>query len=206
MEGILSMNNAKMYYFEKEDILHLIVSDEPEANSVEISPNITAELNDEGELIGIEIINASSFLRDSILESVQGKLLTLAVADIELINPKEQTLKPMKINALVDTGAITLCIPEHIVLQLKLEALEQREVTTADGKKRLVPYVGPVQIRFENRNCFTGALVLGDSVLLGAVPLEDMDLVINPRLQTITVNPESPNIPAALVKCSCLSI
>ena len=79
MEGILSMNNAKMYYFEKEDILHLIVSDEPEANSVEISPNITAELNDEGELIGIEIINASSFLRDSILESVQGKLLTLAV-------------------------------------------------------------------------------------------------------------------------------
>lgn len=123
----------------------------------------------------------------------------LVYADIELINPKEQTLKPMKINALVDTGAITLCIPEHIVLQLKLEALEQREVTTADGKKRLVPYVGPVQIRFENRNCFTGALVLGDSVLLGAVPLEDMDLVINPRLQTITVNPESPNIPAALV-------
>ena len=79
MEGILSMNNAKMYYFEKKDILHLIVSDEPEANSVEISPNITAELNDEGELIGIEIINASSFLRDSILESVQGKLLGLAV-------------------------------------------------------------------------------------------------------------------------------
>lgn len=77
--GILSMNNAKMYYFEKEDILHLMVSDEPEANSVEISPDITAELNDTGELIGIEIINASSFLRDSILESVQGKLLALAV-------------------------------------------------------------------------------------------------------------------------------
>jgi uncharacterized protein YuzE len=79
MEGILSMNNVKMYYFEKKDILHLIVSDEPEANSVEISPNITAELNDEGELIGIEIINASAFLRDSILESVQGKLLNLAI-------------------------------------------------------------------------------------------------------------------------------
>ena len=123
----------------------------------------------------------------------------LVYADIELINPKEQTLKPIKINALVDTGAITLCIPEHIVLQLKLETLEQREVTTSDGKKRLVPYAGPIQVRFENRNCFTGALVLGDSVLLGAVPLEDMDLVINPRLQTITVNPESPNIPAVVV-------
>jgi hypothetical protein len=56
-----------------------MVSDEPEANSVEISPNIAAELNDEGELIGIEIIDASSFLRDSILESVQGKLLNLAI-------------------------------------------------------------------------------------------------------------------------------
>lgn len=73
------MNNAKMNYFEKEDILHLVVSDEPEANSVEISPNITAELNDLGELIGIEIINASSFLRDSILESVQGKFLNLSI-------------------------------------------------------------------------------------------------------------------------------
>jgi clan AA aspartic protease len=62
----------------------------------------------------------------------------LVYADIELINPKEQTLRPMKINALVDTGAITLCIPEHIVLQLKLEALEQREVTTADGNEAVV--------------------------------------------------------------------
>lgn len=124
----------------------------------------------------------------------------LVYANIELINPKNATLKPMPVTALVDTGAITLCIPEHVVLQLNLETLEQREVTTADGAKRLVPYVGPVQIRFENRNCFTGALVLGDAVLLGAVPLEDMDLVINPRLQTLTVNPDSPNIPAALVK------
>ncbi|MFN5516329.1 MAG: clan AA aspartic protease [Cyanobacteriota bacterium] len=123
----------------------------------------------------------------------------LIYAAIELINPKEPALKPMALNALVDTGAITLCIPEHIVLQLNLETLEQREVTTADGRKRLVPYVGPVQIRFENRNCFTGALALGDSVLLGAVPLEDMDLVINPRLQRVTVNPDSPNIPAAVV-------
>jgi clan AA aspartic protease len=128
----------------------------------------------------------------------------LVYANIELINPKEQALKPIKVNALIDTGAITLCIPEHIVLQLKLETLEQREVTTADGKKSLVDYVGPIQVRFENRNCFTGALVLGDSVLLGAIPLEDMDLVVNPRLQTITVNPENPNIPAALVKSSYL--
>ncbi|NEQ76101.1 MAG: DUF2283 domain-containing protein [Okeania sp. SIO2C9] len=71
------MNKAKMTYFEKEDILHLTLTNESEVKSVEISPNITAELNETGELIGIEIINASAFIRDSILESVQGRLLTV---------------------------------------------------------------------------------------------------------------------------------
>ncbi|HEX72524.1 MAG TPA: DUF2283 domain-containing protein [Candidatus Hydrogenedentes bacterium] len=71
------MNSTQMSYFEQEDILHLLISDEPEAGSVEISPNITAELNAEGALIGIEILRASSFIRDSILETVQGKLLEL---------------------------------------------------------------------------------------------------------------------------------
>jgi uncharacterized protein YuzE len=64
-----------MSYFEREDILHLVISDEPEAGSVELSPNITAELNAQGVLIGIEILCASTFIRDSILETVQGKLL-----------------------------------------------------------------------------------------------------------------------------------
>ncbi|MDJ0845931.1 DUF2283 domain-containing protein [Crocosphaera sp.] len=72
------MNNAKMKYFEQEDILYLTISDEPEANSVEINPNITVEFNNSGELIGIEITNASVFIRDSILESTQGKILNLS--------------------------------------------------------------------------------------------------------------------------------
>jgi uncharacterized protein YuzE len=72
------MNDPKLSYFEKEDILHLSISNEKEFGSVEISPNITAELNEDGELIGIEIIGASSFLRDSILESTQAKLLQLS--------------------------------------------------------------------------------------------------------------------------------
>lgn len=72
------MNNPKMAYFEKEDILHLTISDEREAGSVEVNPNITVELNEAGELIGIEIINASAFIRDSILESVQARLLTVS--------------------------------------------------------------------------------------------------------------------------------
>jgi len=66
-----------MVYFEKEDILHLVISEEPETNSLELSPNITAELNIDGELIGIEILNASTFIRDSILESAYAKTLLL---------------------------------------------------------------------------------------------------------------------------------
>ena len=75
------MNSAQMSYFEKEDILHLVISGEAEAGSVELSPNITAELNAQGALIGIEILGASAFIRDSILETVQGRLLELPRAE-----------------------------------------------------------------------------------------------------------------------------
>jgi hypothetical protein len=78
--------------------------------------------------------------------------------------------------------------------------LEKREVTTADPTKRLCAYVGPIEVRFENRTGYSGALVLGDEVLLGAVPMEDMDLVISASLQRVTVNPTSPNIPSSVVK------
>ena len=71
------MNKTRMTYFEPEDILHLAITDETEGSSVELSPNITVELNDKGELIGIEILKASEFMRDSILESVQAKMLGL---------------------------------------------------------------------------------------------------------------------------------
>jgi uncharacterized protein YuzE len=72
------MGKTRMTYFEKEDILHVSISDEHEASSVELTPNITAELNEEGELIGIEILRASGYVRDSILESVQARMLQLS--------------------------------------------------------------------------------------------------------------------------------
>jgi uncharacterized protein YuzE len=77
------MSKQCMSYFEREDVLHLAISDEPEAGSVEVGPNITAELNAEGELIGIEIIGASAFIRDSVLDSVQARLLQLGKAAAE---------------------------------------------------------------------------------------------------------------------------
>jgi len=69
------MDKPRMVYFEQEDVIHLVISEEPEVQSVELSPNITVELNDKGEMIGIEILDASEFLRDTIVESVQAKLL-----------------------------------------------------------------------------------------------------------------------------------
>lgn len=76
------MNKTKLVYFENEDVLHLAITDDPESGSLELSPNITAELNDKGELIGIEILNASAFIRDSVLESVQAKMLRFANVQI----------------------------------------------------------------------------------------------------------------------------
>ena len=81
------MSKPKMTYFKDEDILHLVVSDEKEAGSIELSPNVTAELNEEGELIGIEILEASSFIRDSIMESAQAKML-------DITNPYNKRVKP----------------------------------------------------------------------------------------------------------------
>lgn len=73
-------NKPRINCFSEDDVLHLAISDEKEAGSVELSPNITAELNDKGELIGIEILNAGAYLRDSVLEGAQAKLLNLHAA------------------------------------------------------------------------------------------------------------------------------
>lgn len=120
--------------------------------------------------------------------------------NIILRNPKRDELKEIKVDALVDTGALHLCIPERVAIQLELKELYKREVITADGKEHLCSYVGPVEVKFENRGCFTGAIVLGDEVLLGAVPMEDMDVLISPAQRKLIVNPESPNIPLSIAK------
>ena len=122
----------------------------------------------------------------------------LVFADIELSNARQDDLLPMTVNALVDSGAVQLCIPRHVALQLRLPELDRREVTTADGKTAIVPYVGPIKVRFANRQCLVGALVMGDQPLLGAIPMEDMDVVIDPARRSIMVNPKSPNIPMSL--------
>lgn len=121
-------------------------------------------------------------------------------AELTLSNPRREDLAPVTVRALADTGALTLCIPEHIAVQLALEAETTREVSVADGRSAEVPYVGPITVASGNRICYVGALVLGDEVLLGSVPMEDMDLVVNPGRREVTVDPASPNLPHARVK------
>ena len=121
-------------------------------------------------------------------------------AALRLGNDARADLKELEVEALVDTGAMHLCIPEHIALQLQLKQSGVREVTLADGKVLQVQYVSPVRIEMLNRVCVTGALVLGDQVLLGAIPMEDMDLVVEPARQRVAVNPRAPNIPMSLAK------
>ena len=124
----------------------------------------------------------------------------LVYSNISLSNPVKSELKSLSVQCLVDAGSTYLVIPQHVATQLQLRILETREATTADGSSHTVPYAGPIQISFENRNCFVGALIMGDEVLLGAVPMEDMDLVVIPKLLKLSVNPESPNIARGHVK------
>lgn len=121
----------------------------------------------------------------------------VANAKVYLKNPK---LKPVEVDAMADSGVVHLCIPEHIRIQLELDEIDKKEVTLADGSRKHVSYVGPIEIRFKNRIGFAGALVMGDQVLLGAIPMEDMDLVIIPKTRTIDINPFSPNIATSIAK------
>ena len=122
------------------------------------------------------------------------------MANMILSNPRKPELNTIEIEALADTGAVHLCIPQAIAQQLELDSVDKKVITLADGSTQTVPYVGPIQIQFKNRIGFTGALVMGDMPLMGAIPMEDMDLIVIPKTQTLAVNPQSPNIGTSVVR------
>jgi len=124
----------------------------------------------------------------------------IARAKIRLENPKRQDVKVVDADALVDTGSLFLCLLGAVQRKLQLQETSKKEVPTADGKRRVCPYVGPVRVQFENRECYVGAVVLGDEVLLGAVPMEDMDLVVIPSARKVVPNPLHPDFAAGPAK------
>jgi len=129
----------------------------------------------------------------------------LVYAEIELINSEdivlarrfiigEDKIKRIKINMLVDTGSVYMCINETIQAQLQLPVIEKRKGQLANGNIVEYDVVGPIEVKFKNRRCSVDAMVLpGDNEpLLGAIPLEDMDVLIHPYKQELIVNPDHP--------------
>lgn len=107
---------------------------------------------------------------------------------------EENQIRKLKVKALVDSGAAMLAINEHLKAQLDLRVLGRQEATLANGTKQILEIAGPVEIRFENRSTTVRAMVLpgNTEVLLGAIPMQDMDVLVNPREEKLIVNPESP--------------
>jgi len=108
--------------------------------------------------------------------------------------PREDVRKK-EVRVMVDSGAMTLTISEKLAEQLGLEVQKQLEVVLADGSLRKCDYVGPVNILFENRFACCHALVLpgADEILLGVIPLEEMDVIIDPTTQQLAVHPDRPH-------------
>ena len=108
----------------------------------------------------------------------------------------------VEIDALADTDATFLCVPDGIAAQLGFDITEtsQQVVTFADGRQGKVPKIAPIEIAFGDRTYVTEAVVLGDEPLLGVLPMEAMDLVADPGQQKLVVNPRHPDYPVALAK------
>ena len=132
--------------------------------------------------------------------------MRLVYAEIELINAAdvanakkhiigEEEIKRMRITTLVDSGAYMMAINETIQGQLDLPFVENRKVQLASSEVVQYPVVGPLMVKFANRTAIRSAFVLpGDSEpLLGAIPMEEMDVLIHPKRQELIVNPAHPN-------------
>ena len=123
----------------------------------------------------------------------------LVYQHIRIANAARPELEEVDANALVDSGAAELCIPKLVALQLRLEPTGERVVTYADGRQESVGYVGPVRVEVFGRHAYTGAMVItGDTVLLGAMPMQGMDVLVDPARHRLIPNPAYPNIPGAL--------
>jgi clan AA aspartic protease len=131
----------------------------------------------------------------------------LVYAEIDLLNGgdvylyrqkliDESEIKQITVSALVDSGAYMVTVNENIRAQLDLPFIEKQFGRLADETLVEFDVVGPVEVRFENRSTTVRAVVLpGNSeVLLGAIPMEDMDVLIDPKGQKLVVNPEHPYV------------
>lgn len=104
-------------------------------------------------------------------------------------------VKSIHVEMLVDTGSMYMCINEAVREQLDLSVQYQRKAQTAAGRNIVCDVVGPIEVRFKNRECTVDAMVLpGDcECLFGAIPMEAMDVLVSPAKRELIVNPEHPD-------------
>lgn len=130
----------------------------------------------------------------------------MVYADIELINSIDlemerrghldrDEIKRMWVKMMADSGSYMLAINENIQEVLQLPVMEIKRLQLADGQVITCNVVGPVDLRFANRECTCRAIVLpGDSEpLLGAIPMKEMDVIIHPQRQELIVHPDHPD-------------
>jgi clan AA aspartic protease len=124
----------------------------------------------------------------------------ITYAELKLTNLFSK--QSIDVKALVDTGATFMCVTEEQAFQLGFDTTEvsQHAVTLADGRQIKVPRIAPVEIVFGNRSYVTEALVLGNEPMMGVLPLEAMDLMVDSLRQQLIVNPAHPNFPVASAK------
>ena len=118
--------------------------------------------------------------------------------DLSLANASLPGREEQDVRAVVDTGSMHLSISPLIAKQLGLVAVDTRSVRVADGHLVEAPYVGPIKLQLMGRSVFTAAIVLDGEPLLGAIPLEDLDLHVDPQRMRLVPNPESPDRPMSL--------
>jgi clan AA aspartic protease len=128
-----------------------------------------------------------------VLQTQAEAKMGLGYGKLVIKNARKPDLQAVEVVALADSGSNFLRITSDVQSELQLEEIEKRDVVLADGSKKSVPYVGPIELHFKNRTGFCRALVLGNQVLLGAVPMEDLDLIVIPSTRTVEINPANPD-------------
>ncbi len=110
---------------------------------------------------------------------------------------RREQIRTMEIEALIDTGASTLILPADVVAHLGFAQVEVRKMRLADGSLIDSPRVSGIHLEICGRDMFTSAYVMpaGTTPLIGQIPLEELDLIVDPKRQELRPNPEHPDGP-----------
>jgi clan AA aspartic protease len=135
------------------------------------------------------------------------KTMGLIYADITLINAVDLAMvkrnmidkdevRMINVNMLVDSGAYQMAINEAIQEQLDLPFIEKKKLVLADGSIHEFDVVGPILVKFKNRTATCSAIIVegNNEPLLGAIPMEEMDVLIDPKRQELIVHPDHPDM------------